>query len=347
MTITTADITAFLTSDDKYKKIAALSSNHGNTLGELLVAVGAQGFSPDTIDVLAPFLNKGGTAKGRSGARANAAPAPVAADVLVGDDHYLRPNGEKYFTRKWGEHSDVLVLQKARESMHFPLLYGAPGCGKTALTEAAFGSVLYTLMGTGDTEVADLIGGYVPTDTAGQYRWEDGVLIKAMEAGAPLLVDEIGLIDPKVLSVLYGVMDGRDELVVSANPARGTIKAAPGFFVVAATNPNAPGVRLSEALLSRFTIHAELTTDWQLARKLGVPTAIVTAAQNLDKKAQEGLISWAPQFRELLAYRDLRALFGEKFAVANLIAAAPEQDRAQVVETLSKSVGETVLPAKI
>jgi hypothetical protein len=35
----------------------------------------------------------------------------VSADALVGDDHFLRPNGEKYFSRKWGEHDDVMVLR--------------------------------------------------------------------------------------------------------------------------------------------------------------------------------------------------------------------------------------------
>jgi MoxR-like ATPase len=143
-------------------------------------------------------------------------------------------------------------------------------------------------------------------------------------------------------------MDGRRELTITANPERGTVKAHENFFVVSATNPNAPGVRLSEALISRFTVQAEMTTDWNLARKLGVPTLLVTSAQNLYRKqmAREG-VSWSPQMRELLAFRDIAITFGTSFALANLIASAPENDRAVVADVLSRAFGEEMKPAKI
>jgi hypothetical protein len=271
------------------------------------------------------------------------------ADILSGDKKYARPNGEDYFSRAWGEHTDVEVLRKAREKSQYVLLYGAPGCGKTALIEAAFylsTGGLQTVLGSGDTEVSDLVGGYIQTPSGG-FIWEDGPLLKAAEAGGVLLIDEIGLIDPKVLSIIYGLMDGRREYTVTANPERGTVKAAEGFYVVAATNPNAPGVRLSEALLSRFAVHAEMTSDWSLARKLGAPVAIVTAAQNLARKQQSAEVSWAPQMRELLAFRDLAETFGTKFAIANLLAAAPEIDRPVVADVFTRVFGEECRPAKI
>ena len=257
-----------------------------------------------------------------------------------------RPSGAKYYIRKWGEHDDIEVLRKARDNDQFVLLYGAPGCGKTALVEAAFQSALHTVMGSGDIEVADLIGGYVQTQSGG-FVWEDGPLLKAAEQGVPLLLDEIGLIDPKVLSIVYGLMDGRREYTVTANPERGTVYAQEGFYVIAATNPNAPGVRLSEALLSRFSIHVEMTTDWDLARILGVPANIVVTAQNLSKKQMIGETSWAPQMRELLAFRDIALTFGTPFAIQNLLAAAPEQDRPTVRDVVSRVTGTSYAPAKI
>lgn len=281
--------------------------------------------------------------------RAKKAVSMTVTDSLSGEKSYTRPNGEDYFSRGWGDHTDVEVLRKAREKSQFVLLYGAPGCGKTALIEAAFhdgDGGLYTILGSGDTEVADLVGGYVQTPSGG-FLWEDGPLLKAAESGGVLLIDEVGLIDPKVLSIVYGLMDGRREYTVTANPERGTVKAADGFYVVAATNPNAPGVRLSEALLSRFTVHAEMTTDWSLARKMGVPVAVVTAAQNLARKQQSAETSWAPQMRELLAFRDLASTFGTKFAIANLLAAAPEIDRPVVADVFTRVFGEECRPAKI
>ena len=232
--------------------------------------------------------------------------APMSkVEPLSSSEEYHRPNGERYFARKWGAHDDIGVLRRARENNQFILLYGAPGCGKTALVEAAFEKV-YTIQGTGDTELADFIGGYVMTPNQ-TWVWEDGPMIKAAEQGVPLFVDEIGLIDNKVLPGLYGLMDGRKEYVVTANPERAVVKAQPGFYVIGATNPNAPGVRMSEALLSRFTIQAEMTTDFDLAKKLGVPAAVITIATNLARKLEASSVSWSPQMRELLAFRDIDA----------------------------------------
>jgi hypothetical protein len=267
-------------------------------------------------------------------------------ESLEGVESYARPNGDLYYGRKWGENTDVEVLRKAREAGQYVMLYGVPGTGKTAMVEAAFPEELYTILGSGDTEVSDLVGGYVQTPSGG-FEWVDGVLTKSAVEGKVLLIDEIGLIDPKVLSVVYGLMDGRKEITITQNPERGTVKAKEGFYVVSATNPNVAGVRLSEALLSRFAIQAELTTDWNLAKKLGVPQSAVVASQNLAKKMENGETSWSPQMRELLAFRDLTKLFGTKWAVQNLLASAPEIDRPIASDVFTRVFGEAILPAKI
>jgi hypothetical protein len=313
-------------------------------LTDAIISMATQSVNEELSTKLDEYLAAPGRAVAPKAATKKVVPV-ISADAFLGEEKYKRPNGEFYYTRKWGEHDDVQVLRKGRESSQFILLYGAPGCGKTALVEAAFDK-LETILGTGDTELADFIGGYIQTPSGG-FLWEDGPLVRAAEQGIPLLIDEVGLIDPKVLSGVYGLMDGRREITITANPERGTVKAKEGFYIVAATNPNAPGVRLSEALLSRFTIHTEMTTDWSLARKLGAPTTIVTAAQNLSKKQQAGETSWAPQMRELLAFRDLSKMFGTKFAIANLLAASPELDRPVVADVFTRVFGEECRPAKI
>lgn len=344
------------------EKYAGLGPEAGPKFWDLVVEVVASPFyEPSATKLAAEVLPQGRYVERASGAarkpRAKVLPPSPSLAAVAGDEVYIRPNGAEYHARKWGEHVDVVALRKAREvtakafgggsgSPMFVLAYGAPGCGKTALMEAAFGDELVTLMGTGDTEVSDLIGGYVQTPS-GAFEWVDGGLVDAAENGKVYFIDEVGLIDPKVLSLVYGLMDGRRELTITANPDRGTIKAHPNFYVVAATNPNAPGVRLSEALLSRFTLQVEMTTDWNLSRKLGVSATMVTAAQNLAKKQASHEVSWAPQMRELLAFRDAAEVFGTPWAIANLLAAAPEMDRPVVADVFTRAFGVDCKPAKI
>lgn len=274
--------------------------------------------------------------------------APEVEGMTVGTRTVIRPNGEAYYVRKLGKlHDDVSVMRTARENKVPVLLYGVPGTGKTALFEAAFADVGFQYVpGSGDTEVADFIGGYTATPDGG-FLWTDGPLIVAMDKGLPLLVDEVALIDPKVMAVVYSVMDGRGELNVTANPERGIITAQPGFVVFGACNPNAPGARMSEALVSRFLVHAEVVVDFKLVKEMGVPAKFVSAVQNVKKKFDSGEIGWYPAIREMLAFKQVSALFGEPTALANIISQAPEIDRAQVADVLTRAYGVPISTLEI
>lgn len=284
-----------------------------------------------------PFVN-GATAPPPAGAK--------PAEKRTFDRTYERPNGQTYYGRSIDGLDDVDVIHKARDNGSNVLAYGPPGTGKTALFEAAFGDSLLTILGTAETEIGDFIGQYTQRPGEG-YVWVDGPLVVAMEEGRPLLIDEIGLVDPKVMSIIYSVMDGRGELNVTQNPDRGTVHAADGFYIVAATNPDAPGVILSEALLSRFIIQVEIDSDYELARHLGVSKKVVRAAETLDKKRQAGEILWAPQLRELFAVKQNTDAFSESFALRSLIASAPNIDRDEVCNVLSKAFGETLAPLRM
>lgn len=272
--------------------------------------------------------------------------SPVGDVVRIGDV-LIRPNGQPYIARcVRGELSDVEWLRGLLANDMPFLLYGPPGTGKTALVEVAFEGRALTVMGSDDTERADFEGSYVQT-ADGTFIWVDGPLVHAMEEGLPLFIDEIGLISPKVLSLVYGAMDGRQEIRITANPERGIVKAKPGFMIVAATNPHAPGVRLSEALLSRFVAQAEMNTDWDVARHLGLEDSVASALENLDKKRAAGEIGGSPQMREALGFIKTAAVFGRDLALANLVAASQENDRDVIADVLSRATGDKVLPLSL
>ena len=102
------------------------------------------------------------------------------------------------------------------------------------------------------------------------------------------------------------------------------------------------GAILTEALASRFEVHIEVTTDWDLAKHLGVPAAAVTAAITLNQRLAAGVVSWAPQLRELLGFTRVRKSLGLPAAVANLAGRAPEDDRNEVISVLRQHFGADV-----
>ena len=253
-----------------------------------------------------------------------------------------RPNGQVYVARKLRDRlSDVQWLRDLLACDMPALLYGPPGTGKTALIEVAYEGRAITVMGSEDTDRADFEGSYVQT-ADGSFVWVDGPLLRAMEEGVPLFIDEIGLISPKTLSLVYAAMDGRQEVRVTANPERGVVKAKPGFMIVAATNPDAPGVRLSEALLSRFVAQAEVNTDWDVAQRLGLPEHITAALRNLDEQRVASGLRGSPQMREAIAFIRTSAAFGEDIALANLVAASHKDDRDFIIDMLKRAVGRPV-----
>ncbi|MGY0234056.1 AAA family ATPase [Longispora urticae] len=261
------------------------------------------------------------------------APPPAPAPPKASSGPVIRPNGNPYYPRNLAGRRDVDVLRQLRTAGIAVLLYGPPGTGKTSLIEAAFGAELHTVAGDGDTTVGDLVGDYMP-DGAGLYTFVDGPLTRAMQAGAAFFLDDATLVSPKVLAAVYPAMDGRRQITIKGHGGR-VITAEPGFYIVGGHNPGVHGAVLTDALASRFTVQLMVTTDYDLAqRQLGVDRRLVAAARELWDKVVAGELGWAPQLRELLGAKAVTDALGLDIAVANLLGAAPEEDRDEVAAVL-------------
>lgn len=196
-------------------------------------------------------------------------------------------------------------------------LLGPPGTGKSSLYEAAFGPDLITQTGNEGTEADDFYGGYQPNGP-GSYHFVDSPFVRAMELGVPYLLEDAGLIRPRVQDVFLPILTGKRSFTIPAQPSRGEIHAKDGFRFVLTGNPGVNGSELSEPLMSRLGAMTTVNSDWNLAVRLGVPEYIVNVCRSLDKLRMEGILSFAPQLREALTFRDNVKMFSAEYALSAL-----------------------------
>eukprot|EP01053_Blabericola_migrator_P006909 Blabericola_migrator_1__6908@NODE_34_length_18107_cov_55_154712_g30_i0_p1_GENE_NODE_34_length_18107_cov_55_154712_g30_i0NODE_34_length_18107_cov_55_154712_g30_i0_p1_ORF_typecomplete_len4590_score980_41AAA_5/PF07728_14/2_4e09AAA_5/PF07728_14/1_1e06AAA_5/PF07728_14/7_8e15AAA_5/PF07728_14/1_6e33AAA_5/PF07728_14/2e11AAA_5/PF07728_14/9_7e22AAA_5/PF07728_14/9_3e34AAA_5/PF07728_14/1_9e16AAA_3/PF07726_11/0_015AAA_3/PF07726_11/1_4AAA_3/PF07726_11/3_3e17AAA_3/PF07726_11/0_00028AAA_3/PF07726_11/0_0056AAA_3 len=135
------------------------------------------------------------------------------------------------------------------------LLEGPPGAGKTSLLvklASLTGRYLYRLNLSEQTELADLVGTWVPKGGS-NFVWESGPLAEALDRGSWILLDEINLAPQPVLEGLNSLLDHRREVFVPETQQ--TLRPAPGFQLFAAQNRFAHGggrKGLPRSFLNRF-----------------------------------------------------------------------------------------------
>ncbi len=112
--------------------------------------------------------------------------------------------------------------------------------------------------------------------------------------------------------------------------------------MIAGHNPHVHGAVLSDALSSRFSVQVEVSSDYDLARTLKIDAKAVRVARNLATQKDKGAIGWAPQLRELLAFRKIQAILGDDAAWSNLLGIAPPEDRDAVAAALKAALGREV-----
>lgn len=163
---------------------------------------------------------------------------------------------------KFGFFNDMLNVVKS--NIFYPIFVtGLSGNGKTKMVEQVCAYAKRELIRiniTAETDEDDLIGHY--TLVAGETVWEDGPVIKAMERGAVLLLDEVDYATMKI-ACLQPILEGNPYYVKKTNRI---VQPQKGFNIIATANTKGKGSEdgqfigtniLNEAFLERFPITVE------------------------------------------------------------------------------------------
>lgn len=217
-------------------------------------------------------------------------------------------NEEKTFAKAdptfvpWGAYHDLVKMIKCK--MFYPVyISGLSGNGKTFMVEQACSKLnreFIRVQINPETDEDDLLGGFRLIN--GETVFSKGPVLKAMENGAILCLDEIDRATNKIMC-LQGILEGKPVLVKKTGE---TITPAPGFNVIATANTKGKGSDdgrftaasiIDEAFLERFTVAID-----QKFPSPSIETKILnnhmTKFGNEDTDFVEKLVTWADIIRK-------------------------------------------------
>lgn len=144
------------------------------------------------------------------------------------------------------------------------LLIGPSGCGKSFLVEEvaiAFGKKLWTVNCDVELDKTELVGHYeIVTDEKGDTKmlWVDGILPMAMKRGDWIVLDEVNMARPEVMSVMHAALDHRRTLTLKEH-GNEEVVAHKDFRIFGSMNPNYIGTGvLNFAFRRRWHIIIEM-----------------------------------------------------------------------------------------
>ena len=196
-------------------------------------------------------------------AKVKAAPSMVKGVESVSNDEVFVPDFDSTFV-PWGNFTEIVKVLKS--GMFYPtFVSGLSGNGKTFQIEQACAKLnreYVRVQISPETDEDDLIGGF--RLIKGETVFQKGPVIKAMEAGAVLMIDEIDRGTNKIMC-LQGVLEGKPVLIKKTGEV---VSPKDGFNIIATANTKGKGSEdgrysgasvIDDAFLERFTITLEQT----------------------------------------------------------------------------------------
>jgi len=216
------------------------------------------------------------------------------------NDIYVPPRDPNFIP--WGEFKTFRKIIASR--MFFPTYFsGMSGNGKTIAVEQACSMEnreYIRIQISPETDEDDLIGGFRLID--GETVFQKGPVVKAMEQGSILLMDEIDRGTNKIMC-LQGILEGKPVLLKKTGEV---ISPAPGFNIIATGNTKGQGDTenryvaagvIDDAFLERFVclINQEFPSK-AIEKKILVKLA--DSIKMKDEEFIDKLISWSHVIRQ-------------------------------------------------
>ena len=219
----------------------------------------------------------------------------------VSDDEIYVPSKDMTFI-KWGEFSKIKKIIDSK--LFFPTyIAGMSGNGKTMMVEQACAILkreYVRVQISPETDEDDLIGGFRLIN--GETVFQKGPVVKAMERGCILMIDEIDRATNKIMC-LQGVLEGKPILLKKTGQV---ISPAPGFNVIATANTKGRGSDegrytaasiIDDAFLERFVAVVDQEyPPYATERKI-----LLANAKSFDVKDTEfieKLVAWSNVIRK-------------------------------------------------
>tara|TARA_E500000178_G_scaffold355412_1_gene427949 strand:- start:1690 stop:2859 length:1170 start_codon:yes stop_codon:yes gene_type:complete len=204
---------------------------------------------------------------------------------------------------KFGQYADIAKIIKS--GLFYPCyITGLSGNGKTFMVEQSCAESKREMIRvnlTAETDEDDLMGGFRLIN--GETKYAKGPVIKAMERGAVLLLDEIDLANPAKIMCLQSVLEGKPYFVKKTGEL---VKPKQGFQIIATANTKGKGSDdgrfigtnvMNEAFLERFPITVEqeypsVTIEKRILKGVFADLGVT------DIEFSEKLVDWADIIRK-------------------------------------------------
>ena len=237
----------------------------------------------------------------KSARPAKAVPEMVKGVESVSNDEVFVPDFDPTFV-PWGNFAEIVKVLKS--GMFYPtFVSGLSGNGKTFQIEQACAKLnreYVRVQISPETDEDDLIGGF--RLIKGETVFQKGPVIKAMEAGAVLMIDEIDRGTNKIMC-LQGVLEGKPVLIKKTGEV---VEPKDGFNVIATANTKGKGSEdgrysgatvIDDAFLERFTITLEQTFP-TIATEEKIVMKHMSKFEAVDEEFAKLLVGWADAIRK-------------------------------------------------